>query len=692
MFVNLLTQSVGELVGVGKKTLSDYSNLGISTFCDLISNVPKAYEDRSQRVCIGKSSESIWVNTIVRVENISTFGHARKDVKIVVRDQFSGHKAFLMGFNRPFLLKFIFVGSFYHLYACVGKYGTALQATQFELSYVPESQVFNETAVSLVLNGGILPVYSLSGSLTQKAIRRDVKTVLAKYSSEIEDELPQYLIDKYLLMPLGRAFEEIHFPSSEAALKRARRTLAFREVFYLQLNTKRKISQSIERKPIPKLITLPESNFIKDLPFSLTSDQIKVLDEIRTDMASEYSMNRLLQGDVGSGKTLVAWISALHVITQGYQAAFMAPTELLARQHAQVADALYKKRGIRIAYLDGEVHGRPREALLKELSLGNIDLLIGTHALFSKDVVYKNLRYVIIDEQHRFGVEQRQSLLSKGVDPDVLLMTATPIPRTLALTVFGNLNVSTIKTMPKGRLPIVTYLVDEDRRDDMYNAVGVEMKRGHQAYFVYPRIDDEGNSDLRDVTTMYDFLSRVKFPSYRGALIHSRLPEDEKINILNRFAMGELDFLVSTSVVEVGIDVPNATCMVIEHSEMFGLSALHQLRGRVGRSNLQSWCFLVYEKTISDDGKKRLSVLKRTNDGFEIAEEDLKIRGPGEISGLRQSGFFHLKYANLETDVSMMATCRDEVESLLQRDPGLLEMDNAVIRKVLALNSPLNFH
>ena len=262
-------------------------------------------------------------------------------------------------------------------------------------------------------------------------------------------------------------------------------------------------------------------------------------------------------------------------------------------------------------------------------------------------------------------------------------MTATPIPRTLALTVFGNLNVSTIRTMPKGRLPIVTYLVDESRRDDMYNAVGVEMKRGHQAYFVYPRIDDEGNSDLRDVQTMYDFLSRVKYPSFRGALIHSRLPEDEKLSILDAFSRGDLDYLVSTSVVEVGIDVPNATCMVVEHSEMFGLSALHQLRGRVGRSNLQSWCFLAYEPSISDDGKKRLAVLKRTNDGFEIAEEDLKIRGPGELAGLRQSGFMHLKYANLETDVSMMAAARDEVSAILERDPGLLELDNCVIRKVL---------
>ena len=430
-----------------------------------------------------------------------------------------------------------------------------------------------------------------------------------------------------------------------------------------------------------------ETRFINSLPFTLTDDQVKVLDEIRKDMSGQESMNRLLQGDVGSGKTLVAWVSALHAICSGAQVAFMAPTELLARQHAQVAANLFRDTGVNVAFLNGEVHGKPRQLLLDQLKAGNIHLLIGTHALFSKDVEYRNLRYVIIDEQHRFGVEQRRALLEKGIEPDVLLMTATPIPRTLALTVFGNLNVSTIRTMPKGRLPVITYLVDDSKRDKMYEAVGVEMQRGHQAYFVYPRIDDEGNSDLRDVETMYRFLSTEKYPSFRGALIHSRLPEEEKISILNDFADGKLDYLVSTSVVEVGIDVPNATCMVVEHSENFGLSALHQLRGRVGRSTLQSWCFLAYEKTITEDGKKRLSVLRRTNDGFEIAEEDLKIRGPGELAGLKQSGFLHLKFADLEKDVSMMSMARDEVDAILSSDPGLLSMDNAVIRQVLSLRT-----
>ena len=685
MLIGELKQDIKTLPGVGKKTREDYENLDILTLEDLIQTTPRGYEDRSHRICIGRQNDEdgSWTNTFVRAESVSEFGPGRKNVKIIVRDTENNQKAFLMGFNRTYLSKTVFPGAFYHLYANITPYGTGLTSSQFELKPVREDDLI---AGDMLLDQGILPVYGLSGALTQKIIRRDVKSALARVPF-FDDEIPQSLMDKYHLMPMDKAIREIHFPTSDKNLREARRALAFREVFYLQLDAKRRPPVERRRQAIDGRTYEAEKRFIESLPFELTADQVKVLEEIRKDMSGSESMNRLLQGDVGSGKTLVAWVSALHAICDGAQVAFMAPTELLARQHAQVADALFRNTGITVAFLNGEVHGKPRQMLLDQLKAGNIDLLIGTHALFSKDVEYRNLRYVIIDEQHRFGVEQRRSLLEKGIEPDVLLMTATPIPRTLALTVFGNLNVSTIKTMPKGRLPVKTYLVDDTKRDEMYQAVGVEMQRGHQAYFVYPRIDDEGNSDLRDVISMYEFLSTQKYPSFRGALIHSRLPEDEKIAILNDFSAGKLDYLVSTSVVEVGIDVPNATCMVVEHSENFGLSALHQLRGRVGRSSLQSWCFLAYEKTITEDGKKRLSVLRRTNDGFEIAEEDLKIRGPGELAGLRQSGFLHLKYADLEKDVSMMATARDEVDNILSSDPGLLSLDNAVIRRVLGLKA-----
>ena len=393
-------------------------------------------------------------------------------------------------------------------------------------------------------------------------------------------------------------------------------------------------------------------------------------------------MYRLLQGDVGAGKTLVAWISALYIISKGGQVAFMAPTELLARQHAEKAAELLSPLGVRIAFVTGEVKGKGRSLLLKALAKGEVDLAIGTHALFSSDVEFKNLRYVIIDEQHRFGVNQREALQEKGEMPHVLMMTATPIPRTLAMTLFADMDTSIIKTMPSGRKPIKTHTVASNNRDRMYEAVGVEFQRGHQAYFVYPRIDDEGESDLRDVTTMYSFLQK-KYPGVPSALIHSKLEDEEKMRILSDFRAKKLAYLVSTSVVEVGIDIPDATCMVIEHAERFGLAALHQLRGRVGRSDLQSYCFLVFEPGLSEDGKERLKVMRETNDGFLIAEKDLEIRGPGEMAGNRQSGFLKLKFASLTEDQDILEDARMEAERIIHEDKGLISSENAGLRNAL---------
>lgn len=681
--------NISTLTGIGPKAEEAYNALGVYSVADLILFMPKGYEDRTGRICIGRQVPGgVWTNTVVKVLSKSRFGKGLKSVKVLVQDTENGVRGELLGFNRPFLDHVVFPECYYHLYAnqMPSDGFKRPQFSQFEIKQVPEEIIDD---AGLVVSGGILPVYPLSGCLTQNIIRRDIKNALARVD-QIEDDLPSYIMEKYRLLDRDTAIRKIQNPLSDEDIKEARRTLAFSEVFYLQLMSQRKPKTKL-RKEKEKTVFQEEKDFIKALPFSLTADQEKVLSEIRTDMASSESMNRLLQGDVGCGKTLVAWVSAIHAICQGYQVAFMAPTELLAKQHAQGAAKLFKDTSIRIAYLDGQVHGKPREMLLKELEKGNIDLLIGTHALFSKDVNYKNLGYVIVDEQHRFGVEQRKALFEKGENPDILLMTATPIPRTLALTVYGNLSVSTIKTMPVGRLPVKTFLVRSNQREDMYRAVGTELERGHQAYFVYPRIENSEDSTgeeaerraLKDVNTMYSFLSE-KYPNFRGALIHSRLDEDEKIRVLNEFTEGKIRYLVSTSVVEVGIDVPTATCMVIEHADTFGLSALHQLRGRVGRSTLQSWCFLGFEDTISDDGRKRLSVLKRTNDGFEIAEEDLKLRGPGEITGLRQSGFNNLKYADLEKDLNMMVSARDEVAAILKTDPGLINLENAVIRGVLS--------
>jgi len=675
-------EDISKLAGIGKAIRDSYYGLGVFTFSDLLLLNPRAYEDRSKIVRIGEQENAGTCNTFVEVQNVSFFG-AKHILKVLVQDVYSpgGHSLNLLCFNRNFLKNLLRVGRRFYFFGTVNYSYGQWQSSQFEV--IP----MKEDGTPPANFGKILPIYSLTGSLSQRIIRRDVKSVLSQIK-HFDNEVPESLMEKYKLTSMDNAIRQWHFPSTLEEQKKARRTLAYSELFYLQLATRRKaVSSKSKRKE--SVITPLEKEFIKKLPFTLTKDQEKVLTEIRDDMASSSSMNRLLQGDVGSGKTLVAWISALHVISEKKQVAFMAPTELLALQHARNASELFSYFGIKVAVLTGSITSKARKLLLKALKEGEIDILIGTHALFSKDVVFKNLKYIIIDEQQRFGVSQRLSLFEKGESPEVLLMTATPIPRTLALTVFGNLNVSTINSMPVGRLPIVTYLVSNRKRDDMYRSVGVEFSRGHQAYFVYPRIEDSNDDGLRDVVSMFKFL-KTKFPNVPSALIHSKLDEEEKISILEDFRKGKIKYLVSTSVVEVGIDVATATCMIVEHAQLFGMSALHQLRGRVGRSSIQSWCFLVFDDNLTEEGKNRLRVMKKSNDGFYIAEQDLVIRGPGEIAGVKQSGFLHLHYSDLNEDLPIIQKARDDVDKILSYDPGLLSADNSVIRKVLQKAPPFS--
>jgi len=685
-YVRALKTSITELSGVGPATKAGYAELGIATYSDLLLLSPRTWEDRSEVHPLGLVQDSQMANTLVEVLSHSYFGlksGKKRTLKIIVRDVsgLGDGRLSLLCFGRNFLERTIKVGRIYYLYGSVKDNRGELQCSQFELYPATEDGDFPKQF------GRILPIYPLRGSLSQRLIRANIKAVLASVDTFAE-ELTATMRDRYHLMTTDQAIRAYHFPPSLEVLQKARRTLALTELFYLQLVARRHKSL-VQRnaKTGPSIPTKLELKCIEGLPFSLTADQIASLKEIREDLDSEMPMNRLLQGDVGSGKTLVAWISALHVLSQGAQVAFMAPTELLARQHAESAAALLQDLGIRLAFLTGSVKNKERRLLLEAIKEGEVDIVIGTHALFSAEVAFKNLRYVIIDEQHRFGVEQRLALLEKAQVPDLLLMTATPIPRTLSLTVFGNLNVSTLKTMPAGRKPVITHLVNEQSRKRMYQAVGVEFRRGHQAYFVYPRIDDSGESDLRDVTNMYDFLKN-EYPDVPSALIHSKLDEEEKVRILKEYQAGKLSYLVSTSVVEVGIDIPNATCMVIEHADRFGLSALHQLRGRVGRSVLQSYCFLVFGNELTDEAKQRLKVMKESNDGFFIAEQDLLIRGPGELTGTRQSGYLKLIYASLTEDLPLIEIARNEADLILERDPGLLLVEHEPIRAVLAEAPP----
>jgi ATP-dependent DNA helicase RecG len=607
------------------------------------------------------------------------FGYGRtRTLKIHVKDD-SG-PATLVCFNRPFLEQQFPIGS---RVVVTGKFAYRygeIQSSAFEI----------ENAEGGTLpKSGILPVYPLTEGLQQGQLRRLVHAALAEYGSKVEDELPSELVERRKFLHKREALRQIHFPRSAELLEQARSTLIFEELFYFQIAIARRAlrrrERQVERRAPAGIL---KRRLIERLPFELTSGQVQAAAEIAADMAESRPMARLLQGDVGSGKTLVAFLACLDAIEAGGQAAFMAPTELLARQHAATAARLLEPLGLRLAYLSGNIDDAARPSLLKAIRTGEVDLVLGTQALFSDDVEYKNLRLTVIDEQHRFGVLQRLALARKGPLPDLLMMTATPIPRTLALTVFGDLAVSVIKTMPPGRKPVITHLAKAGNDAKVYEFVRRLLAAGRQAYFVYPLIGESEKLELKNAEAMYERLQGDIYPGFKLGLIHSRLREEEKRAVMDAFTRGELSVLVATSVVEVGVDVPNAAAIVVEHAERFGLAALHQLRGRVGRGSEQSYCFLVYSEPVTEEAKARLKAMLSTSDGFEIAERDLKIRGPGEIAGTAQSGYLRLSIADPVRDALVLEDARVEAFALVEADPGFLHSTNSVIRNVLERANP----
>lgn len=698
MLLGEVNHSVTKLRGVGPGIAAQMASLGILSVKDLLLHVPRDYEDRSTPVPLQDWKQGP-VNTVAEVVAHDYFGFGRKEtLKVHITDGTA--RGVLVCFNRNFLKNVLIPGKKYRLFGQFSyRYGE-LQSTLFEAEpYVePHSDGSPDPGPGMVSGpkaaaegkfGRILPIYPLSGKLNQGILRKALREALEGYARHIEDELPPTIRDHYGFPEKNEALRQLHFPDSFEHLARARHALAYEELFYFQILVARRarLRNMSTRKP-GVLPTALQKRCLSSLPFHLTPDQKNTLTEIRQDLNNVKPMGRLLQGDVGSGKTMVAFLSALPVIEEGFQVAFLAPTELLARQHAENAARFLEPLGIRLAFLSGSVGRQARKPLIDALRNGSIDLVIGTHALFTGDVGFKNLRYVIIDEQHKFGVEQRGILVEKGNSPDLLLMTATPIPRTLTLTFFGDLEVSSLRSMPPGRKPVITHLARHGNEQKVYTAVRRELERGHQAYFVYPRISNTGKSDLKDTESMVDYLQTRVFPDFRLAMIHSRVPEDDKIRIMDEFARGEIQVLVSTSVVEVGVDVANATCMVIEHAERFGLSGLHQLRGRVGRSTLQSYAFLVYSEGLSEEGKQRLMVMKKTGDGFKISEEDLKLRGPGEMTGTRQSGAMRLRFADITEDLGLLEQARKDAFRLIEADPGLLLPPNTRLRRVLETCPP----
>jgi ATP-dependent DNA helicase RecG len=699
MFLRELDVRLEHIKGLGPSKMKPLSNLGIINVPALLCHYPRDWEDRDKNIPL-KDFEKASVCTVVRVLGSTWFGYgAMKTLKVFIEDDSA--RATLVCFNRPFLEKQLHEGAAYRLFGhFYYKYGE-LQSTAFEFEPVQTGDITKASAAQSKNFGRILPVYPLCAGITQNFLRGLIQNALRQYAAPLEDELPRYIIEREGLLSKPEALRSLHFPESIERLNLAKKTLIYEELFYLEVMI---VRRSIERKrsfapiapdkPEPPQLTPLQKRLIERLPFALTKGQISALYEINGDMESDFPMARLLQGDVGSGKTLVSFMAALKAVDGGAQAAIMAPTELLARQHAENAAILLEPLGLHAAFLTGNIKTSGRNQLLKALASGDIDIVLGTHALFSHNVNYKNLRLVVIDEQHRFGVTQRQAIVAKGTRCDLLMMSATPIPRTLALTVFGDMDVSVIRDLPPGRKPIETHLAKVSNEKKVYDFVRGELHGGRQAYFVYPLIEanNEGGlfTSLKDAESMAERLAKEVFPDFPLALIHSKVDEENKKQIMENFRKGEIKILVATSVVEVGVDVPNANCMVIEHAERFGLSALHQLRGRVGRGQAQSFCFLVFSDELTEDGKQRLKVMLENSDGFMIAEEDLKLRGPGQIVGTEQSGFLRLGIADPIRDSQTLELVRAAAFSILEKDPDLRLPENGVIAEVLRRAPPFS--
>ncbi|MDR0645236.1 MAG: ATP-dependent DNA helicase RecG [Treponema sp.] len=691
MFVRELKDPLIRLNGAWKKTpekLEDFkqtvmrfSSAGIISIADLLLYYPREWVDRTRTVPLkdfdkkDEKGRKIAVCTIAKVIAHEWVGFGvKRGVKVHIDDGTARAVLTFWKYQETYEKK-LTVGEKFWIsckFSYNARYGEIQSSSKIVYKRIADESTFKK----------LFPIYPLTKEITQREIESLIRLALRHYITAIEDEIPLFLREKYGFLPKHAALTVIHAPSEPEELEKAKNTLIYEELFYLETMIGKKAMTRKARQREGEAKSGLQGRLLERLPFSLTEGQVQAVREINSDMDGPFPMARLLQGDVGSGKTLVAFLACLHAIENNGQAAILAPTELLARQHAENAAKLLEPLGVWVAFLTGNVKAAGRTQLLKNLASGEIDLVIGTHALFSKDVVYRDLRLVVIDEQHRFGVLQRQAIIDKGGSPDLLMMSATPIPRTLAITVFGDLDVSIIQDMPPGRKPIETHLARESNETKVYDFVRRRLMEGAQAYFVYPLIE-EGEQDLKNAASMAERLVREVFPEYKTALIHSRLDEEEKRQTMEAFRRGDTHILAATSVVEVGVDVPNATCMVIEHAERFGLSALHQLRGRVGRGSAQSYCFLVYSDEYTEDAKNRLMVMLENSDGFLIAEEDLKLRGPGQIAGFEQSGYVKLGMADIVRDSAVLEQARTDAFAMLEKDPGLLLPEDLVVSAVL---------
>lgn len=691
VMTDILTQPIQFIKGVGPSRAQALKRLGIETIGDALALLPRRYEDRTHlkpihRLELGK--QGTFEGTIL-VSGRTRTGRGNRLYEIIVGDATGTIRCLWFQFHEPYMRQRYRPGQ--HVIVTGEVRANPYNAYRKEVHH-PDVEVVEDDEQEPLHVGRVVPVYPATEGLQHKTIRTVLRRIVDEYAPHVPEYLPAPMCERLQLMSAPMALQAVHFPAPDTDLDAlnawsspAHRRLVFEEFFLLELGLAlRHRDTAVEAREYAYQGTGELMERMRgQLPFQLTAAQDRVLAEIVADMRRPHPMNRLLQGDVGSGKTIVALLGMLLAIESGFQAAIMAPTEILAEQHYVTMQQLAAPFGVRVARLTSALKGTRRQRLLMAIAAGQVQLIVGTHALIQEDVTFNRLGLTVIDEQHRFGVLQRATFKHKGYQPDVLVMTATPIPRTLAMTVYGDLEVSVIDELPPGRLPVMTKLYYDNRRAEGYEMIRRELRAGRQAYVVYPLIEESEKMDVRAATAMAQQLQHDIFPEFRVGLLHGRLKSDEKENIMRAFSGGDLQVLVSTTVIEVGVDIPNATVMLIEHAERFGLAQLHQLRGRVGRRAHQSYCLLMANFPMSEDAKQRLRVLTESHDGFVIAERDLEIRGPGEFMGTRQSGLPELRVAHLIRDQRVLAEARREAFALVAQDPQLALPEHAMLRRAL---------
>ncbi len=669
--------------GIGPKRAQSLAGIGINSIEDLLDYFPRRYLDRRNIITLDKLTVDEEVTVIGKIEAAGIKKFRKRMFYLIVSDGKGLLEAVWFNFTDHYK-KIFKIGEWIALSGKIAYY------RGYQLTH-PDFDLLGDGDLDKMLNTGkILPLYKMTDQLKKTGLnsyvfRKILKEIISNYLQITKEVLPQHLVEKNKFEDRQISYKNMHFPESPEILDKSIKRFKYEEFFFMQVmlalfnyhykNVEPGIAYTQKSKKVEKLFN--------NLPFQMTDAQKRVVKEIRRDLKDSHPMNRLLQGDVGSGKTLVAIMAMLIVIDNGYQSAIMVPTEVLAEQHYINFSNLLEGYNIPISLLTGSTTEKERKILQEALSREKPHIVIGTHALFQSGINYSQMGLIIIDEQHRFGVTQRSALIEKEIKSDVLVMTATPIPRTLALTVYGNLNVSILNEMPANRQPVTTKWRFDNKAVEIYNFVYQRIEQGEQAFIVFPLVDESAKIDLKAATESYKILSATIFKDKTAALLHGRMKSDEKEKIMREFSGGKIDVLISTTVIEVGVDIPNATVMLIEHAERFGLSQLHQLRGRVGRGERKSYCILKTPYNIGDPAVQRMKIMTETNDGFRIAEEDLQLRGWGEFFGTKQHGLPQFKLANLISDQKILQIARNDAFDLVKNDPQLRKNENKLLRNIM---------